>query len=136
MRNLGGSKIVRLKATVKPTLPVGNVPNSYRKVGLRLQQRGFEHTSVLRGQREQTEAPPCATTRRIKPSRMDFKLLPDRIETARHTIQQHKRFGSFKIGRLAKLQINLQVTYMDNLTGQGSQDMTFVNARNDYAANI
>lgn len=40
------------------------------------------------------------------------------------------------MGRLVKLQINLQVTYMDKLTGQGSQDMTFVNVRNDYEANI
>lgn len=67
---------------------------------------------------------------------MDFKLLPDRIETARHAIQQPQRLDSFKIGRLVKLQINLQVTYMDKLTGQGSQHMTFVNTRNDYAANI
>lgn len=54
MRNLGGhNKCSLLKATVKPTLPVQNVPNSYRKVGTR---HCAWRTSELRGHREQTEA--------------------------------------------------------------------------------
>lgn len=61
------------KATVKPTLPVGTVPNSFRKAS-----RGYTHEWAA-------QAAPAnwgGDARCGPPAAVDFKLLPYRVETA------------------------------------------------------
>lgn len=125
MRNLGVHKIVRIKATVKPTLPVWNVPNSYRNVS------SVGNSETLNRRVSCADSASKLRRRRAQPrdasNHAEWTSLFYPTESKLYvTVLYSLYLVSFEIGRLAKLQINWHVTYMDKLTEQGSQDMTFI----------